>query len=59
MHLIQAGLPMFLFCGLGVWVVSSGIEGKNAERDVFQGRISKYVKRFWSFQLKFNVSTIV
>lgn len=32
---------MFLFCGLGVWVVSSGIEGKNAERDVFQGRISK------------------
>jgi len=32
---------MFLFCGLGVWVVSSGIEGKNAERDAFQGRISK------------------
>mmetsp|Transcript_41842 Transcript_41842/g.46741 ORF Transcript_41842/g.46741 Transcript_41842/m.46741 type:complete len:158 (+) Transcript_41842:13-486(+) len=41
MYLVQAGLPMFLFCGLGVWVVSSGIEGKNAERDVFQGRISK------------------
>jgi len=41
MYLVQAGLPMFLFCGLGVWVVSNGIEGKNRERDVFQGRISK------------------
>jgi len=43
MYLVQAGLPMFLFCGLGVWVVSSGIDGKNRERDAFQGRISKYV----------------
>jgi hypothetical protein len=43
MHLLKAGVPMFLFCGLGVWVVSSGIEGKNRERDAFQGRISKYV----------------
>lgn len=32
---------MILFCGLGVWVVASGIEGKNKERDLFQGRISK------------------
>lgn len=32
---------MLLFCGLGVWVVSNGIEGKNRERDTFQGRISK------------------
>ena len=43
MYLIQAGLPLFLFCGLGVWVVSNGIDGKNRERDAFQGRISKYV----------------
>ena len=43
MHVLKAGVPMFLFCGLGVWVVSSGIEGKNKERDAFQGRISKYV----------------
>lgn len=41
MYLVQAGLPLFLFCGLGVWVVSSGIDGKNRERDAFQGRISK------------------
>jgi len=41
MYLIQAGLPLFLFCGLGVWVVSNGIDGKNRERDAFQGRISK------------------
>lgn len=41
MYLVKAGLPLFLFCGLGVWVVSSGIEGKNRERDAFQGRISK------------------
>ncbi len=41
MHLTKAGLPMILFCGLGVWVVASGIEGKNKERDLFQGRISK------------------
>mmetsp|Transcript_11603 Transcript_11603/g.33394 ORF Transcript_11603/g.33394 Transcript_11603/m.33394 type:complete len:157 (-) Transcript_11603:1472-1942(-) len=41
MHLVKAGLPLFLFCGLGVWVVSNGIEGKNRERDAFQGRISK------------------
>jgi len=41
MYLVQAGLPMFLFCGLGVWVVSNGIDGKNRERDAFQGRISK------------------
>uniref|UniRef100_A0A7S4AJS3 Uncharacterized protein n=1 Tax=Pseudo-nitzschia australis TaxID=44445 RepID=A0A7S4AJS3_9STRA len=44
MYLVKAGLPLFLFCGLGVWVVSSGIEGKNRERDAFQGRISKYVR---------------
>ena len=43
MYLVQAGLPLFLFCGLGVWVVSNGIDGKNKERDAFQGRISKYV----------------
>ena len=43
MHLVKAGLPLFLFCGLGVWVVSNGIDGKNKERDAFQGRISKYV----------------
>jgi hypothetical protein len=41
MHFVRAGLPMILFCGLGVWVVSNGIEGKNKERDTFQGRISK------------------
>ena len=41
MHFVKAGLPMILFCGLGVWVVSNGIEGKNKERDTFQGRISK------------------
>lgn len=45
MHLVKAGLPLFLFCGLGVWVVSNGIDGKNRERDAFQGRISKYVQR--------------
>jgi len=43
MYLVRAGLPLFLFCGLGVWVVSNGIDGKNRERDAFQGRISKYV----------------
>ena len=41
MHFVKAGLPMILFCGLGVWVVSNGIEGKNRERDAFQGRMSK------------------
>mmetsp|Transcript_21683 Transcript_21683/g.53790 ORF Transcript_21683/g.53790 Transcript_21683/m.53790 type:complete len:157 (+) Transcript_21683:145-615(+) len=41
MHVVKAGLPLFLFCGLGVWVVSNGIDGKNKERDAFQGRISK------------------
>jgi hypothetical protein len=41
MHFVRAGLPLILFCGLGVWVVSNGIEGKNRERDAFQGRISK------------------
>ncbi|KAG7370668.1 hypothetical protein IV203_019238 [Nitzschia inconspicua] len=41
MHFVKAGLPLILFCGLGVWVVSNGIEGKNRERDTFQGRISK------------------
>mmetsp|Transcript_2998 Transcript_2998/g.8547 ORF Transcript_2998/g.8547 Transcript_2998/m.8547 type:complete len:145 (+) Transcript_2998:190-624(+) len=41
MHLVKAGLPLILFCGLGVWVVANGIEGKNKERDMFQGRISK------------------
>lgn len=39
--MVQAGLPLLLFCGLGVWVVSNGIDGKNRERDAFQGRISK------------------
>jgi hypothetical protein len=41
MHFVKAGLPLLLFCGLGVWVVSNGLEGKNKERDAFQGRISK------------------
>jgi hypothetical protein len=41
MHMMKAGLPLILFCGLGVWVVANGIEGKNKERDLFQGRISK------------------
>jgi hypothetical protein len=41
MYFVQAGLPMLLFCGLGVWVVSNGLEGKNRERDAFQGRLSK------------------
>jgi len=41
MHFIRAGLPLILFCGLGAWVVSNGIEGKNRERDAFQGRISR------------------
>lgn len=41
MFVVKAGLPMFLFCGIGVWVVASGLEGKNKERDTFQGRISK------------------
>ena len=45
MHVVKAGLPLFLFCGLGVWVVSSGLDGKNRERDAFQGRISRYVQR--------------
>jgi hypothetical protein len=31
---------MIMFCGLGVWVVSSGLEGKNKERDASQGRLS-------------------
>jgi len=41
MYVVKAGLPLILFCGLGVWVVANGIEGKNKERDLFQGRISK------------------
>ena len=41
MYLVRAGLPMMLFCGLGVWVVANGIDGKNKERDLFQGRLSK------------------
>jgi hypothetical protein len=41
MYFVKAGLPMILFCGLGVWVVANGLEGKNKERDAFQGRISK------------------
>ena len=40
LHLFRAGVPMLLFCGLGVWVVSNGIEGKNKERDAAQGRLS-------------------
>ena len=40
MHLFRAGLPMVLFCGLGVWVTANGIEGKNKERDTAQGRLS-------------------
>lgn len=43
MYIMKAGVPLILFCGLGVWVVANGIEGKNKERDLFQGRISKYV----------------
>ena len=38
--MFRAGAPMILFCGLGVWVVSNGIEGKNKERDASQGRLS-------------------
>jgi hypothetical protein len=48
LNLMQAGMPMLLFCGLGVWVVSNGIDGKNKERDTFQGRISKYVHEAFS-----------
>ena len=40
LHIFRAGVPMLLFCGLGVWVVSNGIEGKNKERDAAQGRLS-------------------
>jgi hypothetical protein len=43
LYIGRAGLPLILFCGLGVWVVANGIEGKNKERDTFQGRMSKYV----------------
>jgi hypothetical protein len=39
----KAGLPLLLFSVLGVWVVANGIEGRNKERDTFQGRISKCV----------------
>ena len=52
MYIVKAGLPLFLFCFLGVFVVSSGIEGKNAERDAFQGRISKCVEKRNSNTLK-------
>lgn len=41
MYVMKAGVPMILFCAVGVWVVSNGIEGKNKERDAFQGRLSK------------------
>jgi hypothetical protein len=41
----KAGLPLLLFSGLGVWVVANGIDGRNKERDAFQGRISKCVFR--------------
>mmetsp|Transcript_53485 Transcript_53485/g.81127 ORF Transcript_53485/g.81127 Transcript_53485/m.81127 type:complete len:140 (+) Transcript_53485:150-569(+) len=41
LYISRAGLPLVLFCGLGVWVVANGIEGKNKERDAFQGRMSK------------------
>jgi len=40
LRFFKAGLPLLLFSGLGVWVVSNGIAGKNKERDAFQGRIS-------------------
>ena len=40
LHMFRAGVPMILFCGLGVWVVSNGIDGKNKERDAAQGRLS-------------------
>lgn len=40
LYMFRAGAPMILFCGLGVWVVSNGIEGKNKERDAAQGRLS-------------------
>lgn len=56
MYLVQAGLPLFLFCGLGVWVVSNGIDGKNRERDAFQGRSSKYVRKLET--VEFSVSMI-
>jgi hypothetical protein len=42
----KAGLPLLLFSGLGVWVVANGIDGRNKERDAFQGRISKCVFGF-------------
>ena len=40
MYIGRAGIPMILFSLLGVWVVATGIEGKNKERDTFQGRMS-------------------
>jgi hypothetical protein len=40
LFMFRAGVPMILFCALGVWVVSNGIEGKNKERDASQGRLS-------------------
>ena len=41
LYFVKAGLPLLLFSLLGAWVVSNGIEGKNKERDAFQGRMSK------------------
>ena len=41
LYFVKAGLPLLLFSILGAWVVSNGIEGKNKERDAFQGRMSK------------------
>jgi hypothetical protein len=53
LYVVKAGLPLILFCGLGVWVVSSGIEGRNKERDAFQGRMSKCVS-WYSITLYFS-----
>eukprot|EP00980_Cylindrotheca_fusiformis_P015674 scaffold4518_cov149-Cylindrotheca_fusiformis.AAC.9 len=40
LHLFRAGVPLIMFCALGVWVVSNGLDGKNKERDAAQGRLS-------------------
>ena len=38
---VKAGLPMILFAVGATWVLQSAIEGKNKERQVAQGQISK------------------
>jgi hypothetical protein len=53
----KAGLPLLLFSGLGVWVVANGIEGRNKERDAFQGRISKCV--FCSLEVSKHLGDLI